>query len=467
MTDDPTTQPERDGTRNPSVPRPLHPWAWWGWAVCLGGVTALTTNPLFLVLIAAALTSVIVMRRSDAPWARSVGAYFVLAAVVIGVRLVFQIVLGGSSGSTVLFTLPQVPLPDWAAGLRLGGPVTAEAVAFTVDDGLRLGVMLLCLGAANSLANPRQALRSVPAALYDISVAVVIALSVAPQLIESVQRVRRARRLRGGAASGWRAVPALVVPVLADAIERSMALATSMEARGFARARGDARTWAGLLGATMLATLGVYGMLATSWLWASVGCLLAGMAGTVFGLRRAGRAQAVTRFRVQPWRWRETAVLGCGVVALGVGVALAVLTPAALVPSTNPLVWPELSVGMLLIVAVASVPIALTTPERVSAEAVAAASVRRPLRELVTVPHRHHGNGSCDDAQDDVGGKRANDVGGKRANDVGGKRANDVEGKRADGVEGMRADGVGGMRADGVGGMGADAFVRTATLVAR
>ena len=59
-----------------------------------------------------------------------------------------------------------------------------------------LAVMLLCLGAANSLANPKQALRSVPAALYEASVAVVIALSVAPQLVESTQRVRRARRLR-------------------------------------------------------------------------------------------------------------------------------------------------------------------------------------------------------------------------------------------------------------------------------
>ena len=368
--------------------RPLHPWAWWGWAVCLGGLAALTTNPLLLALLAAALTSVIVMRRSDAPWARSVSAYFALAGVVIAVRLVFQIVFGGTAGATVLVTLPQVPLPDWAAGLRLGGPVTAEAVAFTVNDGLRLGVMLLCLGAANSLANPRQALRSVPAALHDISVAVVIALSVAPQLIESAQRVRRARRLRGGA-SGWRAVPALIVPVLADAIERSMALATSMEARGFARTRGGGgpraaaragAAWAGLLGSLMLATLGVFGMLATPWLWPSAGCGLAGLAGAVLGLRRAGRDSHVTRFRPQPWRWRETAVLGCGVAALGVGVAIAVTTPAALTPSTNPLTWPELKPAMLLAVAIAAVPIALTTPERVDPAVAAAASVRRPLR---------------------------------------------------------------------------------------
>ncbi|GAE73381.1 transmembrane component CbrV of energizing module of predicted cobalamin ECF transporter [Cutibacterium acnes JCM 18916] len=45
-----------------------------------------------------------------------------------------------------------------------------------------------------------------PAALHDISVAVVIALSVFPQLIASAQRVRRARRLRGNTRKGIRAL---------------------------------------------------------------------------------------------------------------------------------------------------------------------------------------------------------------------------------------------------------------------
>ena len=32
-----------------------------------------------------------------------------------------------SQGNVVLFTLPQLPLPDWASGVKLGGEVTAEA----------------------------------------------------------------------------------------------------------------------------------------------------------------------------------------------------------------------------------------------------------------------------------------------------------------------------------------------------
>ena len=52
------------------------------------------------------------------------------------------------------------------------------------------------------LANPKRTLRVLPGALYELGVAVVISLTVAPQLVESVQRVRRARKLRGGTRRG-------------------------------------------------------------------------------------------------------------------------------------------------------------------------------------------------------------------------------------------------------------------------
>ena len=169
----------------------VHPWAWWGWAIGLGIAVSGTTNPLLLALIATAMVVVVMLRRSDAPWARSVRAYLLLALFVIVMRVFFRIVFGGGTGDTVLFTLPSIPLPDWAAGIQLGGAVTAEALASTLYEAFRLAVMLLCVGAANALANPRQALRSVPAALYEASTAVVIALSLTPQLIESIARVRR------------------------------------------------------------------------------------------------------------------------------------------------------------------------------------------------------------------------------------------------------------------------------------
>lgn len=343
----------------------VHPWAWWGWALCVAGAVSLTTNPLLLSLLTLAVTGVVVLRRTDDPWARSVGVYFALAGIILAMRLVFQVFLGIPRGTTVLFVLPQVELPAWVAGIRIGGPVTAEALLGTLYDTLRLAVMLLCLGAANSLANPRRALRVVPAALYEASVAVVIALSVAPQLIESAQRVRRAQRLRGGAGRGWRAVTAVVIPVLADAIDRSLALAAGMEARGFGRTRGRAPAgrWAtaALVGSMLLLTFGGYLVLSGSHpvVWA-VACLIIGGVGVVAGLRTAGRALAVTRYRPDVWGRRDSRLVGAGAVALASALVVGLLDPGALTPATVPLAWPPFHPAMLAVVAGAAAPLALT-----------------------------------------------------------------------------------------------------------
>lgn len=338
-----------------------------------------TTNPLLLAVIATAMIAVVMLRRSDAPWARSVRAYLLLSLFVIGMRLFFQLLLGGNRGETVLFQLPQIPLPDWAAGIQLGGTVTAEALASTLYDALRLAVMLLCIGAANALANPRQALRSVPAALYEASVAVVIALSVAPQLIESVQRVRRARRLRGDSTTNLKALATIAMPVLADAIERSMALAAGMESRGFARTRGlpTRGTLPVMLVSSMAATIGVFLLLSTRYWQLSLGLLGLGLLGSALGLRAAGRRLRVSRYRPQAWRTRETLLAASGVLSAVLVLGLrwldpttlppllaSVLAPGALAPTTDPLVWPEFSLPMLLVLGLVLAPLPLTRARR-------------------------------------------------------------------------------------------------------
>lgn len=348
--------------------RPMHPWAWWGWALGVAAAATLTTNPLLLALLALAVVSVVVTRRTDDPWARTVGVYLTLAAVVLGVRLLFQVLFGDDGGATVVFRLPQIELPAWAAGIRIGGPVTLEGLLYATYDALRLCVMLLCLGAANALANPKRALRSVPGALYEASVAVVIALSVAPQLIESTQRVRRARRLRGGASTGWRAVRAVVVPVLTDAIDRSLALAAGMDARGFGRTRDQGRPplglTAALLGGSTGVTLGVFLLLGSAdTATAGAALLLAGAAAVLGGLRASGRRLMVTRYRSDPWTGRDTALALTGGLALAAALLLgSSVVPGgydALHPSTTPPVWPSLHPLMAVIVAAAATPLAL------------------------------------------------------------------------------------------------------------
>lgn len=369
-----------------STGRRLHPWAWWAWALGTAAAVSFTTNPLLVLLLAAAVVVVTLVKRSDDLWARSIAAYLWLAVIIVAVRLVFQVLLGGDRPGTTVFTLPEIPLPGWAAGIRIGGPVRAEFVLAAVYDALRLATMILCVGAANALANPRRALRSVPSALYEVSVAVVIALTVAPQLVVSAVRARRARRLRGGRTRGIRAVRSLLVPVLEDAVEQSLALAAGMEARGFGRVRRDAPRTAVralTLVALLLVTFGLFSLLSgplvrtAPWWpgWLAPVSLPAGLAVAGLALWLSGRQVATTRHRPDPWRVPEWLVLGAGLAALGAMLwltgALAALTgldtvgsPIArswLNPPVQPLAPPQLHPLMLLVPALVATPL-VTAP---------------------------------------------------------------------------------------------------------
>ncbi|MFC5953527.1 CbiQ family ECF transporter T component [Streptomyces pratens] len=327
---------------------PLHPGAWWLWALALGVAATRTTNPLLLALLVVVSAYVVAVRRPNAPWARSYGAFVKLALAVIVVRLLFAIVLGSPvPGTHVLLDLPEVPLPDWAQGIRLGGRVTAEALTFALYDGMKLATLLICVGAANALANPSRLLKSLPGALYEMGVAVVVALTFAPSLITDVQRLRAARRLRGRPDRGVRGLLQVGLPVLEGALERSVALAAAMDARGYGRTAqvpaGVRRTTAALtLGGLLGVCAGTYGLLTAEGAVYGVPVLLAGLAAALAGLRLGGRRSLRTRYRPDRWDARAWLVAGCGAAVAALLALAAVRDPAALHPGVVPLVAPTL-----------------------------------------------------------------------------------------------------------------------------
>ena len=112
---------------------PLHPGAWWLWSLSLGTAATRTTNPLLLTLLIATSAYVVATCRPDTPWARSYTAFVKLALAVLLIRLVFAVALGSPvPGTHVLVTLPELPLPHRAQGLRLGGKVTAATRLFAL-----------------------------------------------------------------------------------------------------------------------------------------------------------------------------------------------------------------------------------------------------------------------------------------------------------------------------------------------
>lgn len=350
--------------RAPRAHRPLpprgslHPGAWWIWALGLGTAASRTTNPLLLAMLIGVAGYVVAARRTEAPWARSYGAFVKLALAVLGIRLVFATLLGSAiPGTHLLFTLPEVPLPEWAQGVRIGGPVTLEGLVFALYDGLKLATLLICVGAANALASPSRLLKSLPGALYEAGVAVVVAMTFAPNLVADVRRLRAARRLRGRPDRGLRGLLQVGLPVLEGALERSVALAAAMDARGYGRTAevppAVRRATAALtLGGLIGVCAGTYGLLAASGAGYGLPVLLAGVAAALGGLWLGGRRTVRTRYRPDVWGVRAWLVAASGAVAAAVMIWTGTQDPAALQPPVVPLAAPELplwpAAGILL-----------------------------------------------------------------------------------------------------------------------
>jgi energy-coupling factor transport system permease protein len=344
------------------LPRALHPVAWWLWALGLAVAASRTTNPLLLGAVIGVATWVVMARRSDAPWAKAFRLYVLAGVLVIAIRVFFRILFAGGEGTTVLIALPEIELP--VSGISLLGDITAESLLGGFYDGLRLATMLICLGAANALANPRRLLRSMPPALHEVSTAVVVALSVFPQLAESFVRVRRARRLRpapaGGRRSKLRGLRSLVIPVLEDALDRSLLLAASMDSRGYGRSGDRTSARSRLIGLLMVVGLGgvcvgAYGLLdsATPRVL-SMPLLVAGV------VRR-------TAYRPDHWRLAELVVVCSGIASAVVLIACTHVAPETLDPTLFPLVWPQLAPLPLAGVLIGVIP-AFAAPEPVMVE---------------------------------------------------------------------------------------------------
>ncbi|WP_019067163.1 CbiQ family ECF transporter T component [Streptomyces hokutonensis] len=337
-----------NSSRAPNPANVTHPGAWWTWSLGLATAATRTTNPLLLTLLITVTAYVVATNRTPTPWSRSYTAFAKLALAVLLIRLLFATALGSPiPGTHTLLTLPEVPLPHWAQGIRLGGKVTAEGLTFAFYDGLKLATLLICVGAANALANPARLLKSLPGALYETGVAVVVALTFAPNLVADVQRLRAARRLRGRPDRGLRGLLQVGLPVLEGSLERSVALAAAMDARGYGRtaqvpASVRRTTTALTLGGLLGVCAGTYGLLTAEGGGYGLPLLLAGVVAAAAGLRLGGRRTLRTRYRPDPWGARAWLVAGSGAAVAALLTLASVRDPGALAPGVVPLVAPTL-----------------------------------------------------------------------------------------------------------------------------
>jgi len=211
----------------------FHPLTWWLWAVLLATTLLLAnTRAISVAIVTSTLVLALSMQRQTAGfytfrWALR------FAVIAFSFRMFIAIFIGVPMPGRTIFTLPQLQLPDFLVGIRIGGPVTTQRLLSGFDEAVLLVALILIFAAANALSNPHGLLRILPKRFYGLGLAGVISTSVAPQAARGIERVRSARRLRGQSSHGIRSWRGVALPVLEDSLERSIDLAAGLESRGY------------------------------------------------------------------------------------------------------------------------------------------------------------------------------------------------------------------------------------------
>lgn len=211
----------------------FHPLFWWVWAVSTSSVVLISDETQISIAAIAATLTLAVGFRGSTYWRTSFNWILRLTLIAFTFRMLIGFLIGVPMPGKVILTLPQIKLPEFLVGIRLGGPVTEQRLLAAFNEATLLAALILIFALANSLSNPHSLLKVLPRRFYGIGLASVIATSVAPQATRSITRVRVAKRLRGQSANGLRSWRRVAIPVLEDALERSIDLAASLESRGY------------------------------------------------------------------------------------------------------------------------------------------------------------------------------------------------------------------------------------------
>jgi len=218
--------------------KPLHPLTLWIWAL-LTAIGVVTLDSTWVALAAMGVAIFIVKVRADgSPWNATFSWSLRIATFIIAIRAIVGVLIGVPIPGTELFRLPILQLPSWMPGIRIGGAVTAERLSSSLHEGIIIATIILLFGAASALTSPHKLLRVLPFFIYEIGITLVIAASVFPQLVQSLQRIRKAQRLRGIEKVG---IKNLALPLLEEALTRSLQLAESMDSRGYGVSRRRSR----------------------------------------------------------------------------------------------------------------------------------------------------------------------------------------------------------------------------------
>ncbi len=196
------------------------------WVLAALAVALLDTDPASQAIVLAGAWTLLARRCVAGRRLRTLG-------IGLGLLCVVTVAVNGMlshTGATVLGVLPSwLPL--------FGGEVTAEGFASGGSIALGLVTAVSVTAALSVVVEPTDLVDALPRPLQHAGAALGAALNLVPATAASFVAVRDAQRLRGWRPRGARAMVDLAVPVLLGAIDRSVQLAESMEARAFGAGR--------------------------------------------------------------------------------------------------------------------------------------------------------------------------------------------------------------------------------------
>jgi energy-coupling factor transport system permease protein len=199
----------------------MHARAAAAWSAACLAVILSTTNPVYRALVLVAALVVVVGVAGAARARRPL----LVAGAVAGWGVVLNFLVS-HVGRHALFVLPDgVP--------AFGGPYTAESLVYGLVTGISLAAAVLAVAPITLFLEAHEIVDALPRALARSGGAVAAALNLVPTLATSFVAVTEAQRLRGWRPRGPRSWAEVVVPVVLTAVEDSIQLAESMEARAF------------------------------------------------------------------------------------------------------------------------------------------------------------------------------------------------------------------------------------------
>ena len=207
--------------------------SWWLWSITLAITSIRTQNNIFIFALILLFTLVVHQRRNVGNWANPFKLTLQLALFAMVIRLFFAVVIGTPLPGEPLISLPRLQLPEWLAGIRIGGDVTQERLFLVFTESMKFAIVLIAFGAASALSSPVRIIKSISGRVYLFGVVLIIAISVLPQIVQSFNRVLAARRMRGLAKLSIKNFRSVITPVLEESLERALDLSAAMESRGF------------------------------------------------------------------------------------------------------------------------------------------------------------------------------------------------------------------------------------------